>query len=261
MLAVEDVGLPGGVGDCGAGGGIGVGVVSGGGSVVGALVELEHEGLVDAVLGVFARVDAVFDEAVAPGARAEAVADPLGGFFEDGVAVLRNVVHGDAAGDQGPFVEEFADGFDGFVEGGAEGMVPAEAFGWALGDFWGVWLDGGDCATGWGLDVGCGYVAGGVLLEFDAGGLVEFVAVWLVGGHEAGWRYEVADVRGAWPVVDGHVFEHVVVWLHGVDGEFSHHGVVAGDHLEIGQVAEAMGFVDRADWGDIVVSFIVFEAL
>jgi hypothetical protein len=69
-----------------------------------ALVELEHEGLVDAVLGVFARVDAVFDQAVAPGAGAETVADPLGCFFEDRVAVLGDVVHGDSAGDQRAFV-------------------------------------------------------------------------------------------------------------------------------------------------------------
>jgi hypothetical protein len=84
--------------------------------------------------------------------------------------------------------------------------------------WWRLRLSGGPwgTSTGRSLDVGCGDVAGGVLFEFDAGGLVEFVAVWLVCGHEAGWRYEVADVRGAWSGVDGHVFEHLVVWLHGV---------------------------------------------
>ena len=96
VFAVEQVVLPA-LGRV-AGADVVVGVARCRGRGFGLLVELEHEGLVDAVFGVFARVDAVFDQAVAPGARAETVADPLGGFFEDGVAVLGDEVHGDAAG-------------------------------------------------------------------------------------------------------------------------------------------------------------------
>jgi hypothetical protein len=59
--------------------------------------------------------------------------------------------------------------------------------------------------------------------------------------------------------VDCEGFEGFVVWFEGVDGELAHHGVVAGDHLEVGQVAEAVGFVDCADGLDGVVGWVVFE--
>jgi hypothetical protein len=66
-------------------------------------------------------------------------------------------------------------------------------------------------------------------------------------------------VVGAGSVVDFEGFEGFVVWFEGVDGELAHHGVVAGDHLEVGQVAEAVGFVDCADGLDGVVGWVVFE--
>ena len=65
---------------------------------------------------------------------------------------------------------------------------------------------------------------------------------------------------GTRAVVDCEGFEGFVVGFEGVDGELAHHGVVAGDHLEVGQVAEAVGFVDGADWLDGVVVWVVFEA-
>ena len=61
-------------------------------------------------------------------------------------------------------------------------------------------------------------------------------------------------------VVDCEGFEGFVVGFEGVDGELAHHGVVAGDHLEVGQVAEAVGFVDGADGLNGVVVWVVFEA-
>ena len=98
------------------------------------------------------------------------------------------------------------------------------------------------------------------MAEFDARGLVEFVAVGDAGGHEGGWGDERGYVGGTGSVVDCESFEGFVVGFEGVDSQLTHHCVVTGSHLKIGQVAEAVGFVDGADGLDGVVLGIVFEA-
>lgn len=141
----------------------------------------------------------------------------------------------------------------------SELLVALEVCGRGLRYFGYVWFHRHRHAARWCLNVCRGGVSGRILSEFDAGGLVEFIAVGNVGGHESGWRDKGFDVRGAGSVVDRKCFEGFVVGLYSVDGQLPHHGVVAGDHLEVGQVAEAVGFVDGADGLDGVIFGVVFE--
>lgn len=123
--------------------------------------DLEHEGLVDAVLGVGAGVEAEFDDGVAPGPGAEHVADVLEGLFEGvGVFFADDVVGDGAAGPDGAGGEEGLDLGDGALEGWVEAFEGGEVGGW------GGW-DGGDVVGdevcryfGGGLRVGCCEVAG-----------------------------------------------------------------------------------------------------
>lgn len=123
--------------------------------------DLEHEGLVDAVLGVGAGVEAEFDDGVAPGPGAEHIADVLEGLFEGvGVFFADDVVGDGAAGPDGPGGEEGLDLGDGALEGWVEAFEGGEVGrrgGWDGGDVVGDEVCG---YFGRGLRVGCCEVAG-----------------------------------------------------------------------------------------------------
>lgn len=132
--------------------------------------DLEHEGLVDAVLGVGAGVETEADEGVAPGAGPEHVADVLEGLFEgEGVFFAADVVGDGAAGPDGAGGEEVAELGDGALEGRVEGFDGGEMAWWGGGGGADVVGDEVRGDFGRGLRVGCCEVAGGVDGLLDGG--------------------------------------------------------------------------------------------
>ncbi len=167
--AVEDVA----VGRAGAGAGSGrVGVAGrlvfavrgvrlrAGGGVGIAGEQLEHEGLIDAVLRVGARVEAEGDDGVAPGSGAEHVADVLEGLFEGlGVFLVDDVVGDGAAGPDGAGGEEGLELGNGALEGWVEGFEGGEVGGWSGRDACDVVGDELRGYLGGGLSIACCEVA------------------------------------------------------------------------------------------------------